>query len=300
MDIELICQHLYDEKQFRDKINSNYLSKDDFNVCDFIVNNTHDINVIPHKGKRISKRNAVKYSLEQFKNFSIENYERIKNIVNSVKFIKDFELYNSAVTTSYNVTSNNDNVKILLPGYISCYHLPRKIHDVDIVSLGHEHCHALKETNYLEHKNSLVLGEVIPIFYELINYEKNLLKMKHLEYRLYWVNEHKEIYLLLSNILNGNLKDNILFFMGSNIDDSKNMYEYSKCAYGCYLGGFYYALILYNIYKEDPVLILSLVNDVLLHKITTFEMLNKLNIYCDIKGEIFEEEIKNIKKVLSR
>ena len=68
-----------------------------------------------------------------------------------------------------------------------------KIYDVDIISLGHEHCHALKETNYNEHKNQLTLGEVIPIFYELINYENNFLKQKCLEYRLFCLKEQKTL-----------------------------------------------------------------------------------------------------------
>ena len=139
-----------------------------------------------------------------------------------------------------------------------------------------------------------------PIFYELIDYENSKLKIKHLEYRLFWLTEQKETYLAISKILKDNINNYKLSFLNDDINATQNIYEYVKSYFGSYLGGFYYALILYNMYKVNPEIILNLINDVLSHKITTLDMLNKLNIYGSIEGETFEKEINTIKKVLSK
>ena len=296
MNIEEICNNLYQEKECKDAIKANYLLKPDYDICDYIINNTPNINSVSYRGKIISKNYALNQSLNEFKIFNEENYQRLLYIIKQVKFKNDYPLHNCAVTTSYSITS----IQTLADGIIRNYHLPKKILNTDIINLGHEHCHALKETNYIEHKNQLILGEVIPIFYELINYEFDYLKEKHLEYRLFWLTEQKEIYSTFSKILNENINNHKLSFLNDNIDETINMYEYVKSYFGSYLGGFYYALILYNMYKLDPTKILNFINDVLSHKITTLDMLNKLNIYCNIQGETFEKEVNSIKKVLSK
>lgn len=300
MNIEEICYNLQPGKICRDTININYLQKFDYDICDYITQNTPNINHVSCSIKRIFKNYAMKRSLDQIQTFNEDNYQKLLSIIKQVKFIKDYPLCNCAVATSFDIISNNTEKKIQTPGYTSAYHLPIKTYDIDIISLGHEHCHTLKETNYIEHKNQLIIGEVIPIFYELINYENNPLKIKHLEYRLFWLTEQKEIYLTFSNILKENINNNKLSFLNNDVCATQNMYEYAKSYFGCYLGAFYYALILYNIYKKEPIKILSLINDVLSHKITTLDMLKELNIYCNIQGETFELEITNIKKVLSK
>lgn len=298
MNLEEICKDLEPSKGTRDGIDSNYPSKDDYEICEYVINNIPAIESVSYRGRRVFKGYAFKKSLEEFKTFSKENYLHLCQLARGVKICRDYEMYNAGVKTSFDIVSNADNKTILNPGYTSSYHLPKIIHDIDIVSLGHEHCHALKETNYYEHKNGLVLGEVIPIFYELVDYENNFLKEKHLQYRLYWLNKQKNIYLLFSNTIKDYPLGNEASYKDSHIGEQKSIYEFGKCYFGCYLSCFYYALILYSMYKEDSINILNLVSDVLNHTMTTHEMLNKLNIYCDIKGEVFENEIKSIKRVL--
>ena len=194
MNIEEICYNLQQEKKCKDVINANYLQKFDYDICDYITKSTPNINHISYRGKIVFKNYALKRSLKLCKTFNEENYQRLLSIIKNVDLIKDFPQYNCGVATSFKIISYNNTTKILTPGYTSFYHLPTKIHNIDIISLGHEHCHTLKETNYEEHKNQLVLGEVIPIFYELIDYENSKLKIKHLEYRLFWLTEQKETY----------------------------------------------------------------------------------------------------------
>ena len=78
----------------------------------------------------------------------------------------------------------------------------------------------------------------------------------------------------------------------------RSVYEYIRSYIGRYLNSFYYAIILYNMYKENPKKILGYVSKVLNHELTTYDMLIDLNIYGDIKGEVFENEINSIKRSL--
>ena len=76
------------------------------------------------------------------------------------------------------------------------------------------------------------------------------------------------------------------------------LYEYLRSRIGCYLNSFYYAVILYKMYKENPDKILYFVLKVLNHEMTTFDMLNDLGIYGNIQGEVFEKELGKIRKLV--
>ena len=78
----------------------------------------------------------------------------------------------------------------------------------------------------------------------------------------------------------------------------KVVYEYARTKIGCYLNSFYYALILYHMYKETPNKIMNLVYKVLMNEMTTLELLQQLGIYGDIRGEVFEKELRNVKKLV--
>ena len=285
MNIESFCNSFIQDKIIKDTLNIKYPERFDYSIYNYVINNTPNINHISYRGKIIFKNYAIKASLKQFKIFNEENNHKLLNIIKTTEFIKDYPPNNFGVATTYDISLS----KIINPGYVTTYHIPKKIYDVDIISLGHEHCHALKETNYNEHKNQLTLGEVIPIFYELINYENNFLKQKCLEYRLFCLKEQKERYLAISHFIRQN-----------KIYEYDNIYEYAKNYLGSYFGGFYYAIILYNMYKIDPIKILNLVNQVLSHKITTLDMLKKLNIHHNILGTSFETEMTIMKKVLTK
>ena len=163
MNIEDIIMHMQQEKIGRDQIDSNYLSSDDYNICNYIIDYIPIINFPSYKGKRISKRYLFKESLKQFNLLDGDNYQRLLDIIDNVKIIKDYPLYTAGVSTCFNVSFEANEKRIMIPGYTTTFHIPKKLYDVDIINLGHEYCHMLKETNLLEHKNALVLGEVIPM-----------------------------------------------------------------------------------------------------------------------------------------
>lgn len=64
------------------------------------------------------------------------------------------------------------------------------------------------------------------------------------------------------------------------------------------MNSFYYSLLLYNLYKKEPKIVLELVNKVLNHEMTTRGMLEKLGLLYSNEKDIFEEEFNAIRKVL--
>ena len=126
-------------------------------------NNIVDYRFSTIKDHIISKRKALLKSLIEFKNFSSDNFSNLLEIVNNAKIISDCMVHHTFVEVSFDIS--DDINKTISDGFFNGYHIPMITRSIDIIGLGHEHCHALKETNYLEHKNGLVCGEIIPIFY---------------------------------------------------------------------------------------------------------------------------------------
>ena len=271
------------------------LEDDDIKVCNYLSQNIPNIDYDFNPGKEISEKELINQSFKNFKKFDKSNYLRLKNIFNNVQIEHIDEPHFFAVQTQFK-RNIYDNIK-QDSGRIRHYEIPNRNYEIDIISLGHEHCHALKDSNYLEHQYIYVLGETIPIFYELINYEHNFLKQQNLIQRFKGLNQDINIFLEASQLLNqpNNNQYNISYYF-----TDKQIYNFARSYSGVYLNSFYYAIILYNMYKKNPTKILKSISSVLKQEITTYEMLNKLNIYLDIQGETFEKEISNIKKILTK
>lgn len=297
MYFEKICKRFIPTKNACDKARLYYPSRDDFLIS------TYTCDVLPkfetpfQKNKLTTKNHIINESLKQFEIFGEDIYTELFNIVNKVKLARKNDNHIHSVYISF----KKKNDKIINPGYVEYYQIPRILYDIDTIFLGHEHCHALKESNYEERKYGLILSEVIPIFYELIDYENDILRQKVLERRIHALNQDKNIYLVASSAVDSNFiyrYNNAITEKPTNIQ--KEMYLFMKAYTGVYLSNFYYATVLYNMYKQDPLTILKLVSDVLKHKLTTYEMLNHLNLYCNTSGSLYEKEINNMKRVLTK
>ena len=87
----------------------------------------------------------------------------------------------------------------------------------------------------------------------------------------------------------------------ANITRSRNdaeLYKVLQGRSGQYLNSFYYSLVLFNVYKSDPNLVLSAIKKVLNHEMTTLDMLINLGIYQENFDKVFNEELSSIRKSL--
>lgn len=296
MNLETICSELKPRKIVADSFNQIYPSQDDYNVCDYVCDILPYLSKNPIRNRIISRGRAIEQSLILFESFSSDNYRTVLDIINNTGYVTHNNDYTEAVIVKYTKTNGN----ISKTGSVLHYQLPKITHDVDSVFLGHEHCHATKDTNYMEFQRALILDEVIPIFFELMGYENDRLRKKTLFRRLLALNYNKDVYALAASYFEHNSICRYYYSINNVPTYEQNeLYKFAKTEHGLYLSNFYYALILYNIYRMEPTKILRMISDVLQHKSTTYEMLTKLNIYCDIKGDVFEQEIATMKRVLS-
>jgi len=281
-----MCEDFLPEQRFADKLKLNYLNSIDIDVCSYVKNQVFycDFDLLTI-GKKICLDDLIELSFEEMMIFDNTIIDRLRELVKSVEMntcYDDFSEYSCNIgytTNIYNRTVQENSGRVL------GYNIPKKYFEYYTFTLVHEHIHALKETNYNEYKNVFTLGETIPIFMELLMFDsieeirRNVLRER------------------LCDIFTNGIEFDIVnkYVLGNN---SKSIYEYVRTTIGCYLNSFYYAVILYSMYKETPKKILDLVSKVLKHEMTTLDMLKKLNLYGDIRGEIFEKELGMIKKLV--
>ena len=289
MTFEEIARTYVNEVRGSQIMGLKYLDDIDIDICKYVLKRIPaDIDISNmYVGNSISLDELICRSLDEIKIFGDEFNLRIKDLLSKIiinRYEDDLFYFSTYVVYSL----NDDDSIDLNSGRVDSYSIPCDLFELSLFDFVHEHIHSLKETNYYEYINSFVLGETISLFYELISFNlDNILRREIIMTRLYNLNNDKNVF----------ITSNCFFDMANDIDD-KLLFEHIRSKVGCYLNSFYYAVILYNMYKETPKKILDLVSRVLKHEITTLQMLEMLNLYGDIRGSVFEKELDGIKKVL--
>lgn len=295
---EILLQQLKEKRMF-DMEKMNYMSNMDIKVCDYVSSQLPFIDIKGvYVGKDITLDELKKKSLDELKVFGAEVYSSANSIISEVPIeLIDTDDFQFGTGVSYNHL--NDGTIIPDSGIIHRYVVPKNISEFSIYNFTHEQIHGLKETNYDEYHCSLVIGETIPLFYELISNGPNeILKQELIKFRLYNLYGDKEDYEIFRDLYENTSMFDLFISNDGDVCSKKGLYDFIRLKRGRYLNSFYYALILYNMYKETPKKILDLVSRVLTHEMTTIQLLEYLNIYGDIRGEVFEKEMRNIRKLV--
>ena len=285
-----------EEKRMYDTLKINYLFDEDIDVCNYVSSRLGNFNIGKiNYGRVILTEELFVKSLFELRIFDDDIYSRIKTIIDGVSIYSEYEEIDR-FTTVVGFKVNDDGSIFTDLGIVDSYVIPYSIYELSIYHMAHEHIHALKETNYYEYKDGITIGETISIFLELVIYHQNgILSGELIKTRLKSLATNKREYMFYDNLIrfrgiyerdsNGKIKDQEVC-----------MYEFLRSRVGCYLNSFYYAIILYSMYKVNSDKILNLINKVLKHDITTYDMLNYLGLYGDIRGDVFEKELKYIRK----
>ncbi len=260
---------------YRDKKIINYVSRM-LNT----VNTGADVSI-----GTIDYNTAIIGSLENLKVLGMEPYTKVSSFISTVPFLPIHPISNGySCHISYSVDDKTLEVD-KNSGTIAHYKVPQRPDIMAPLHIGHEHIHALKETNYEEYIDGQILGDVIPIFYELLMSDKyEEMKKLIMSFRLASLKADKKHY---DNAINQMKKKEL-----------KDLYRVIATRSGQYLNSFYYSLLLYNLYKSEPKKVLELVNKVLNHEMTTRGMLEELGILYSEKTQVFEGELDIIRKVL--
>ncbi len=272
-------------KKLFDVLGIKYISSLDRKIIDYVSRQlkTFDTGAYVCFGS-IKLNDAINDSLEHLKLIGDDTYRNAAAFVSTTQFVSVFPIRNDySCFVSY--CDENGTMKVdKNSGKVIHYKVPVQPDIMASFHLGHEHIHALKETNYEEYIDSQVLGDVIPIFYELLMAEEYpALKTTIYKYRLLSLKEDMKHY------------DNAISKMKKSKND-KDIYKVVATRSGQSLNSFYYATLLFNMYKSNPKDILELVSKVLRHEITTREMLDSLGLLHKENNQVYDSEFELMKK----
>lgn len=297
MTFEDIVKEQRKDKRLIDSLGIKYLNYDDILVCNYVAKQLSTFNLgIVHinLGNKITFEDLINTSVNEL--FIFDDYLTLGllNILNKIQISKVDDDFGFGTYIRYGIDEANDSVDLV--GKVKSYAIPNNLYEISSIFLAHEHIHALKDTIYYEYIYNMTIGETIPLFYELISCGDNdNLRNEMIKIRLMFLLDNREEYCLFNDLLNN--KEINSKFDGINFDIAESdMYNYLRTKVGSYLNSFYYAIILYNLYKDNPLVILNLVSSVLRKEMTTLDLLNDLGIYGDIRGSVFEKELGKIKK----
>ena len=281
------------ERKINDAFGIKQLDIVDLGVCNYVINQMipMDIDKI-NMGKKINAFDLVEIGLSELEKMgnSVSLDAEKMTFITPIITIDTDDCFQMTTAISYEIT---DDGVLEDSGQVSKFIIPQNLYEISGCFFGHEQLHALKDVNYKEYVNQRTLGEVIPIFYEFMIYSpEEAIKKEILKVRMKNIFNNISEYNLFYEAFYENMLNGFVFGEDEVIDIKSNVYEYCMTKVGCYLNSFYYALILYNMYKQTPQKILDLVSKVLRHEMTTLEMLENLGIYGDVRGEVFEKNFE--------
>ena len=165
-------EELKEHKKISDILQLNFLFDSDIEICNYVIKHLFHTRSPLFKDSEIDEKELISRCLQDFKTFNQDNYSRLYEIIKNTPIIRDTEGPNACIEITYKQNFLRNTI-IQDSGIIAYYHIPKKLYPIHIYTINHENCHALKETNYHEHKDAFTIGETIPIFYELFSLDPN-------------------------------------------------------------------------------------------------------------------------------
>ena len=227
-------------------------------------------NVVPDftpTGSILTQNNAFDKSFDYLEIFGPEITNKAKKIVSNIKV---YPIYDVLFTYQTHIEYGFDpevNQVVKNSGNVAHYKTPIKFDEVSPLWIAHENIHALKETNYDEYVDGQILGDVIPMFLELViaNKVSNDKASALLRNRLFLLKNEYTTTQKMKKVL------------------PKDLYDTYETSAMQYLNSFNYALQLYQRYRNDKENVISKTKEVLVGQNTTrnildeFTILNKCN-----------------------
>lgn len=283
----LVKEQLINEKNIFKTLRINYLTDSEIQNANFVAHHLEGIN--PH---------PIALAPQTLDDVFDQSFSDIQLLGDDIAFTLGEILDNTNCVIAYHSTAmytchityqvDEQTKKITnYNGNVKLYKLSDNYDELSPLFLGHEHLHALKETNYQEYVDCQRVGDVIPLFYEMVKAYSTYqdLYQAWLNQRIQFLIESKELY--------QNARESM-----KSCGKTRDLYKLLATKSGQYLNSFYYAIILFNIYQTNPNSVLTLIEKVLKHELTTMEMLSFFNIYNPNNQQIVGDEIALMKKAL--
>lgn len=279
-------QRLINEKRAVDFFNMPYLDYNDRKVVQYVIKSLKDTGAKVSVGETVEFNPLVLKSLGRFEeifggDIATKTKSKLCNlpIYGAIPFPHGF-----AAHITYSVDADTKKVDEK-SGNVDHFKVPNYVTEEDEVFLGHEFIHMNKELNFDEYKLLMTYADVIPMLYEFItmgDYGSKILNT-----RLSLLNEEIKTYELASQKIRTSGKE-------------KDLYKVVQSRAGQYLNSFYYATVLYQMYKNDPKMILDYMKRVINCEMTTLDMLKDLGIHLVDNNELYDEQIQEFNGIIKK
>lgn len=154
--------------------------------------------------------------------------------------------------------------------------IPYELDELSHIYIGHEVIHILTmRKNYEEWAYKFLYSEVLPIFYEFIQGEN-----KSQLIRRYIINERLDT---LLKMYKQAFDEDVI----TELHDNPDKLKCYQMPYNQYFISFYYTILLYLHYLDNPQQILKEIKEVLHQRITTKNLLERLNLLNGIDESSF-------------
>lgn len=281
---ENLINSLIQRKEVFDALGIKIMTDADFDMAQRMIPYIPTINPITNPvGRIISKDEALSRSYKYLNLFGKSYADRVSNKLDDIEIKEVFE-YTFCFTTNVTYKLDEETKKINKDsGNIDHLKTPIIFDEVSPMWLAHEHIHNLKELYYDEYSEGQVLGDVIPMFFELLiaDQESSEKEKAYIKNRLF----------LLKNEING------LEYVKSILSDQKDLYKVFATSSMQYINSYYYSLRLYDLYESGNEEVLIKIKEVLDGEKTTESILKELGLLYNYSER---KTRKGIQKVLNR
>lgn len=273
------------EKKGMEMLGAPYLDHRDKKVVQYVIRSLRGTGAKLSEGERVEFNPLVREALGDFEEvFGFGAARKVESTLYGLPIQAVVPLPHGF--SSHIVFSGDSETKKIdeSSGKVDHFKTYNGVSAEDRVFLGHEFIHMSKDLNFDEYKSIMVCNDVIPMLYELIkmgDYAKEILST-----RFYLLEvEMKEYEIATKHMKSGKDKD---------------LYKVVQSRAGQYLNSFYYTVVLYKMYQNDPQMILGYMRRVVNREMTTLDMLKDLGIYLVDNNEMYDEQVQELRRIVRK
>lgn len=279
-------QRLVNEKRAIDLLGMPYLDHNDKKVVQHVIRSLKGTGAKLTDSEKVEFNPLVDKSLVDFAQvFGADVAYKTKSILSGLPIhaiLSEPHTFAAHVTYSVNPETKKVNEN---SGSVNHFKCSPFVTSEDRVFLGHEFIHMNKEVNLEEYKLLMVCSDVIPMLYEFITMGDQAYEV--MRNRLFLLSYEAQNYEMASKKIKSSGKE-------------KDLYKVVQSRAGQYLNSFYYASVLYQMYKNDPKIILGYMKRVINCEMTTLDMLKDLGIYLVDNNEMYDEQVKEFRGIIRK
>lgn len=289
-------RYLEDFRESADNLGSDYISPKEARVVEVVGDCLRNVNIEEYYlGVGISREQLIDRGFKSVLLFGSELEPMLRETIDKTPINESEEIQRCNMGGEFSFKHDQFG-RPVRDSITAELNIPTKPLEIDGIVLGHEFIHLMKDTNYDELKSSLYT-EVLPMFLEFICFDKGIeFAPELLKMRIDILGRQYDYYREFA--LESERQHEYFGREFKGIGYRKSLEEFACTLSGSYLNSFYVALVLYNMYKDNPKKMLEMVRKVLQKEMITKDLCDRLGVISEEQDETFVREFEGLNKVL--